>query len=320
MGITTNNDYGRAFEYACMINLHSCISKIRTCRLIENQALNKAKDSWDTLSSSEQDLFGKSARAAVFQIFGMEPRITENDNDILELLIQSDKKGEEGDVRDILIIRNNIHWEIGLSLKHNNFAVKHSRLGATLDFGKSWFGIPCSKGYWEDIEPVFSYLKKEKLSRKKFSDLPNKEDDVYLPLLNAFIKEISLQSSLHPEVPARLVEYLLGKHDFYKVISLDTDRLTRIQCFNMHGTLNKPASQTKSEIKVPVVSLPSRIVHIEFAPKKKTTVLMYLDGGWQFSFRIHNASTNVETSLKFDIQIVGMPTAIISINCLWKTT
>ena len=43
-----------------------------------------------------------------------------------------------------------------------------------------------------------------------------------------------------------------------------------------------------------------------------------MDGGWQFNFRIHNASTKVETSLKFDIQIVGMPATIISINCSWK--
>lgn len=39
---------------------------------------------------------------------------------------------------------------------------------------------------------------------------------------------------------------------------------------------------------------------------------------WQFSFRIHNASTKVETSLKFDIQIIGMPTTIVSIDCRWK--
>ncbi|WP_279526594.1 HaeIII family restriction endonuclease [Mesocricetibacter intestinalis] len=30
---------------------------------------------------------------------------------------------------------------------------------------------------------------------------------------------------------------------------------------------------------------------------------------------MHNASTKVESSLKFDIQIIGMPTTIISINC-----
>lgn len=53
--------------------------------------------------------------------------------------------------------------------------------------------------------------------------------------------------------------------------------------------------------------------------KIQVTKLLYLDRGWQFGFRIiHNASTKVETSLKFDIQIIGMPTTIISIDCKWK--
>jgi len=32
--------------------------------------------------------------------------------------------------------------------------------------------------------------------------------------------------------------------------------------------------------------------------------------GWQLSFRIHNASTLVEPSLKFDINIVGLPGSV----------
>lgn len=31
------------------------------------------------------------------------------------------------------------------------------------------------------------------------------------------------------------------------------------------------------------------------------------DKGWQFSFRIHNASAKVEPSLKFDINLEGNP-------------
>lgn len=33
-----------------------------------------------------------------------------------------------GDVRDIVIKRKDIEWEVGLSIKHNHDAVKHSRL------------------------------------------------------------------------------------------------------------------------------------------------------------------------------------------------
>ena len=52
----------------------------------------------------------------------------------------------------------------------------------------------------------------------------------------------------------------------------------------------------------------------DFKPESKNTIELYMNEGWQFSFRIHNASTIVEPSLKFDIQIEGMPTSIISIN------
>ena len=35
--------------------------------------------------------------------------------------------------------------------------------------------------------------------------------------------------------------------------------------------------------------------------------MMILDEGWQISFRIHNASLKLETSLKFDINLIGNP-------------
>ena len=57
--------------------------------------------------------------------------------DGLELKILSDDKGKDDGVRDVLIIRRGIEWEIGLSVKHNHFSVKHSRLFKNLDFKKS---------------------------------------------------------------------------------------------------------------------------------------------------------------------------------------
>lgn len=59
-------------------------------------------------------------------------------------------------------------------------------------------------------------------------------------------------------------------------------------------------------------------LYMDFKPKSKTTVIMSFDNGWQFSFRIHNAKDTVEPSLKFDVQIVGMPPAVnITFNCKW---
>lgn len=130
--------------------------------------------------------------------------------------------------------------------------------------------------------------------------------------------EINRQNKMDSKIPKKMVEYLLGEFDFYKVISMDARRTTQIQAFNIHGTLNQSSKSAKPAIEIPITNLPTRIVSLEFKPSSKNTVELYMDNGWQFSFRIHNASTLVETSLKFDIQIIGMPTTIISINCSWK--
>lgn len=86
----------------------------------------------------------------------------------------------------------------------------------------------------------------------------------------------------------------------------------------MHDTLNKPAKNKVSAITVPIVKLPTRLVALEFKPGSDNTVEMYLDNGWQLSFRIHNASTKVEPSLKFDVQFVSMPMEVLNIECRWN--
>lgn len=259
-----------------------------------------------------------SAKAAVATLFDLEPLILEVGEDCLELFLQPDSKGEIGDVRDIILTRRNIRWEIGLSIKHNHFAVKHSRLAKQLDFGARWFERPCSQHYWEDIAPIFDYLSAEKAKSKKWSELPAKEDDVYIPLLKAFISEVTAANAACKGIPQKLVEYLLGAFDFYKVISVDSKQLTQIQAYNLRGTLNRSAKRNAPKIIVPRSALPTRIISLDFKPGSSNTIELYMDGGWQFSFRIHNAATLVEPSLKFDIQIIGMPTTIISINCLWR--
>ena len=57
---------------------------------------------------------------------------------------------------------------------------------------------------------------------------------------------------------------------------------------------------------------------MNYKPNSKTTVIMCFDNGWQFSFRIHNAKDIIEPSLKFDVQIAGIPADInIKFNCKW---
>lgn len=312
-----SNNRGRAYEYICLRTLESEIGKIRKVQIDKNSSYDAAERAWNLIETDLQNILKLSAITAVGTIFEFEPLILEKADDVITLLIQPDKKGEDGDVRDILIIRSGIKWEIGLSIKHNHFAVKHSRLSPTIDFGEKWYGKKCSEKYWNAVNPIFDFLEDCRKKKIAWHDMKNKDEKVYLPLLKAFKNEIESAYNSDKTIPRKLVEYLLGNYDFYKVISIDSKQMTQIQTYNLHGTLNKPSKTIKPKKIVPSVVLPTRIVSFDFKPASTNTVELYLDEGWQFSFRIHNASTIAEPSLKFDIQIVGMPTTIITINSFW---
>lgn len=315
---SASNDQGRAYEFICLHSLHNAITKIRPSQIVINSSYEAAERAWNTLSHAEQALYSLSAASTIDTIFAMEPNIVEQSTDVLSLYLQTDQHGEIADVRDIIIERKDITWEIGLSIKHNHMAVKHSRIAKSLDFGEKWYGVKCSCTYWKDIQPIFDFLEFEKRKGTYFRDLPSKEDDIYVPLLNAFVKEVRKQVERKSSIPRKLVEYLLSKYDFYKVIGIDSKRITTIQSFNMYGTLNQASRVQQPSIKIPVINLPTTLLHVGYKPNSKTTIIMCFDNGWQFSFRIHNAKDIIETSLKFDIQIVGMPADVnIKFNCKW---
>lgn len=301
-----------------MQTLYKAIAELRKTRIVENSSLVANEKAWSLMDEDMQEIFMTSAGAAIDMVLELEPRMAEVDSDELTLEFQKDGQGVKGDVRDIVIKRKNIEWEIGLSIKHNHDAVKHSRLSHKLDFGNEWFGMPCSDEYWEAVEPVFDLLKQEKNYGTKWSEIADKSQKVYIPLLQAFIDEINRANEKDQTMPRKMIEYLIGIEDYYKVVSKDNKRLTMIHTFNMHDTLNKPAKNKVSAITVPIVKLPTRLVALEFKPGSDNTVEMYLDNGWQLSFRIHNASTKVEPSLKFDVQFVSMPMEVLNIECRWN--
>ena len=313
-----SNDQGRAYEYAWIQTLYKALCESRKTRIVENTSLLANERAWDSMDDEMQKLFITSANAAIDTVLELEPRMSEADNGELTLEFQKDGAGAKGDVRDIIIRRNNIEWEIGLSIKHNHDAVKHSRLSHKLDFGKEWFEIPCSEEYWNAVGPIFETLKDAKSNGVKWSDLDDKNEKVYIPLLQAFIDEVNRSYRKDKSMPRKMIEYLIGIEDYYKIVSKDSKRVTLIHTFNMHDTLNKPGKNTISAITVPVVELPTRLVALEFKTESENTVEMYLNNGWQLSFRIHNASTKVEPSLKFDVQFVGMPTSVLNIECRWN--
>ena len=199
-------------------------------------------------------------------------------------------------MRDVIVYNTALSQEIGISAKNRHWAVKHSRLSEQIDFGSDWFGVRCSSNYFHTIVPIFRELHSRKRRNEKWRDIPNKKQLYYMPVLQAFHTEMSELFEHSPDQVARgLVRYLLGRYDFYKVIKENGN--VSIMSFNIGGTL-------KWGSRIP---LPTRIIEISMKPRSETTLIMTFDQGWQISFRIHNASTKVEPSLKFDINIIGLP-------------
>lgn len=316
---TKSNDMGRAFEYACIIELKDKIEDYRPVT-IDCGSVIAAKRAWETQSDDIQRTLLKAADAFIDTLFSAEPLILECDgnNDTIILSINKDSDAENGDVRDIVIARKSIRWDIGLSMKHNHFAAKHSRLSSSIDFGNKWYGVPCANSYWNVVRPIFAELTKLKAKDIAWHDLPTKEDDFYFPIVNAFLHELNRAYKSDHTITAKFISYLLGIRDFYKVVAMDSKQLTEFQTFNLRGELNKPGKRSKATLVIPKADLPTEIISLRFKPNSKSTVELYLNNGWSLSFRTHNASTIVEPSLKFDIQFLGVPASIISINCSWK--
>ena len=314
-----SNDNGRAFEYACIKELESSISVYRPVVLNE-KSIEASKRAWLSINNEQQEKLILASKAFIKFLFDAEPLILEHESesDVVELLINKDSDAEAGDVRDIVIKRVDISWDIGLSLKHNHFAAKHSRLSAKIDFGNKWYGLPCCDDYWTKISPVFENLCKLKEARCTWRGMDNKEGSVYLPLLNAFMGEIERANKIDNQIPQRLISYLLGIKDFYKVVSVERKQLTEVQSFNLRGGLNKNGKNSTAKIIIPLADLPDEIIALRLKSNSTNTVEMFLNNGWSLSFRIHNASTIVEPSLKFDIQFIGVPSNILTINCQWN--
>lgn len=301
---------GKAFEYALLFEFYERLKTITSVSITENEPFQNAKGCFDSFIEEEQDTFRISASAAINFLIDIEPRLSNgiSKEDILVLEIVSDQAGQTGDVRDVLIIRSLQKWEIGISAKNNHRAVKHSRLSLNIDFGEKWLGVPCSQNYFDEIKPIFDMLGNLKASDKstKWTSIENMHQVVYIPILNAFRKELLRLDKENPNIVAEnLVQYLIGNEDFYKVIK--GNKKVEIQAYNLSGTLNLPFENVKPKARIPKLKLPSRLIEIVYQDNSTTTLLVSLNEGWQISFRIHNASSRVEPSLKFDINLVSAP-------------
>ncbi len=219
----SKTEYGKAYEYACLMAVYNFLAG-RTDRvsIVVSRAYDSAKTAFEKAETEGVAAnLTRAANAAVRVIIRLEPQLEYGDGN-MALVIQTDAQGIAGDVRDVLCIRADNGWEIGISCKHNHHAVKHSRLSATIDFGKEWFGISCSPKYFQAVVPVFNELRDirsravaNRTELPLWSDIANKAERYYIPVLNAFLAELRDLNEKNPNIPGKLINYMLGKYDFY---------------------------------------------------------------------------------------------------------
>ncbi len=137
---------GKAWEYGLA---RAFVGYIRGDKsLIVNSLERQALKSYEKLSQAERDRIDQATEF-----------LHEHDcrfGQARQVSVQSDMEGRRGDVRDILI--DTLYGTIGISAKHRHKAIKHSCLSSTIDFGKDWYGVPCSLMCWDSVNPVFREL------------------------------------------------------------------------------------------------------------------------------------------------------------------
>lgn len=302
---------GKAFEYAILSELKEKLNQVTHVEVIKNDAYQVAQNCFNKFQHQGQGRYLLTASFTVNFLLDIEPRLANriDKNDILQLEILTDYQGQLGDVRDILVIRSVQQWEIGISAKNNHRAAKHSRLSSDIDFGEKWLGQKCSDTYFSEVNPIFNKLKiiqQESNRTEKWSALSEKNLTVYVPILDAFKKELHRLYLTNPsKIASSLIEYLVGNKDFYKVIK--SDNAVEIQAYNLYGTLNLPFQNIKPKFNTPKITLPSKILDISYKQHSQTTLIVTFNNDWVLSFRIHSASSRIEPSLKFDINLITAP-------------
>lgn len=273
---------GKAFEFALLIEAEEYLSKLTDTKVVRDSSYKVAMSCFDLLSEKVRGQYITAAKVAIEHINTLEPRlqhsISKNGNQLILQLVP-DSLGIKGDVRDLLFIRSFDDWQIGISAKNNHKAIKHSRLSDKLDFGKEWLGLKCSRTYFDEVQAIFLELRNLKDRNIFWRDLKDKQLRFYLPILNSFKSEILRLDKEYPSVVSKkLMSYLIGNKDFYKVIKRPNK--TEVLGFNLYGTLNKSVNGIRSIYKVNRLKLPTRIIELSFKPNSNDTLFLTCDEGW----------------------------------------
>jgi len=295
--MTNNVSNGKAFEWA----VAKSATEISDFKVAKSQYSEMAKNYYEnSIDSKKRASFDRAALVCIEHILEKEGLLGSYAGGGL-IDFNSDQSGEDGDVRDLIFSLD--RKSFGVSCKSNNKDFKHSRFSHHLDFVTKW-GLNsngCSNLYWDAVKPLFYELKeiRDKSEGKAlWRDLYSKPERFYWPFLNAWVAEILRLTHESPELQAEvcrnLVLYIVGRYDFYKVISSRNQAM--VQAFNFGKTLN--TTKTK---------FPTLINSINDKNGSQYSKTITFNHGFSFNFRVKNGDSDIKPSLKFAISAIGLP-------------
>ena len=184
------------------------------------------------------------------------------------------------------------------------------------NFGNEWFGIPCSRKYWDAVKPVFDRLKSEKAAGEKWSERTDKENAGYVPMLQAFMDEMDRMYKIDSSMPKKMVECLIRTSDDSEIVCRDGKSSMVVHALDAYRTLNRPGEIKEPSISIPEKTLPTELIAFKFKTNSRNTVEMYLNNGWQLEFRIQDTDAGSEQDFKLDARLIGIPSSIANIE--WR--
>ena len=289
---------GKGLEWAVAKEIQSSTG----FQIEESKPMLTARSAYEKLNGGSLiSVYDRWVPLCVDHVLHLESKILSGRGRDGKILINSDAKGQSGDVRDVVITTGGVSF--GISCKNNHTAFKHSRLSPRINFPLEWeLGEDsASNQYMSGVNALFSKIENNAgpFRVAEWSHVSQETKYAYYKeLLSVFrdevlrIRDKSVLSAA--QLAAGLVKYVIGRKDFYKLIIKSDSGL--IEGYNLSRTIN-----------VPRIPLPSTVLAVEFAPGSAGTLLLFMDAGYTFTFRIHSASSKIESSFKFDIQAIGLP-------------
>lgn len=295
--VKTSRQSGDSLEYVLIESAAQKLQSIRPVEVVKDEKYYSVKNSFDSLDSETKLQLTLISKQMVEELIKSEPQLIRHaPNEPIKIHIQLDTEGKKGDVRDLIItVGTTDPKEIGVSAKNNNNAVKHPRISNNINIGQEWMGVACSDNYFKEVGEQFAPLVEKKGKNWSTEYSEDGKGEVYKGVCLAVIKEITNICQNNEEAVANLVKFLIGRKSFYKLINQDSKSFT-LEAYDFNNSLT-----------VGQLDLPSKIEGIRFKEGSNHTFIIDFDKNWSLSFRIHNASSKIEPSLKFDIRLEKSP-------------